>query len=291
MELYQLVSFVVVAEEGNMTRAAGRLNTSQPAVSAQIKALEEELEIRLFLRTSKGMELTKEGKRLKDKADIVLRDVEAFRNEAEKAKGGGHGSIVLGVNTDPRLLRLKDVYSALKMDFPDISLVVRETMSWDVEEELRSRNIDMGFSYYLSDDDRIRAYPLGEIELAIVAPEAWREKLESSDLKELASFPWVWTSDHCPMAKVLSGMFAEISEKPAKAIVVDQESAILRLVSDEVGLCIMPALKVEDVASANGIFPVMNLEHKLSLNLLLLAQRAEEPLIATMVNLIKEVWE
>ena len=78
-----------------MTRAASRLNMSQPAVSAQIKTLEEDLGLRLFLRTSKGMELSQDGKRLKDKADTVLRDVDDFRIEAGKIKGGGYGSIAV----------------------------------------------------------------------------------------------------------------------------------------------------------------------------------------------------
>lgn len=291
MELYQLVSFVAVAEEGNMTRAASRLNMSQPAVSAQIKALEEDLGLRLFLRTSKGMELSQDGKRLKDKADTVLRDVDDFRIEAGKIRGGGYGSIFLGVNTDPRLLRLKGVYSSLAKDFPGISLVVKETMSWDVVAELSSKNIDLGFSYNLPDDDRIHAQPLGEIGLAIVASEAWRERVGGADLKELASFPWVWTSDHCPMSKILSGLFDEIGEEPVKAVVVDQESAILRLVADEVGLGIMPALKVDNVAGGDGIFSVMHLERKLILYLLSLERRADDPMIVTVENLIKRIWE
>jgi DNA-binding transcriptional LysR family regulator len=58
MEFYQLRSFVAVAEAGHLTRAAEKLHVSQPAVSAQIKALEDELELALFERTSSGMVLT-----------------------------------------------------------------------------------------------------------------------------------------------------------------------------------------------------------------------------------------
>ncbi|MGE4422064.1 MAG: LysR substrate-binding domain-containing protein [Pseudodesulfovibrio sp.] len=114
--------------------------------------------------------------------------------------------------------------------------------------------------------------------------------MEGADLKGLAAFRWVWTSDHCPMNSVLSGLFDEIGEEPVKAVVVDQESAILRLVADGVGLGVMPALKVADVADAYGIFPVMNLKKTLTLHLLSLARRAEEPTIAAMVTLIRKVW-
>ena len=61
MELYQLRSFVAVAEAGHLTRAAEKLHVSQPAVSAQIKALEDALDIVLFERTSSGMVPTPAG--------------------------------------------------------------------------------------------------------------------------------------------------------------------------------------------------------------------------------------
>lgn len=61
MELYQLRTFVTVADTGNLTQAAERLFTSQPTVSAYIKALEEQLDIKLFDRTPKGMRLTDNG--------------------------------------------------------------------------------------------------------------------------------------------------------------------------------------------------------------------------------------
>ena len=71
MELYQLRTFAMVADEGNLSRAAKRLHASQPAVSAQIKALEEELGVHLFLRTPKGMTLTADGLRLREHAGQV----------------------------------------------------------------------------------------------------------------------------------------------------------------------------------------------------------------------------
>jgi len=78
MDFNRLRSFVVVAETGHLTRAAEKLHISQPALSAQIRALEDELDLTLFERTSTGMTLTAAGKRLLAGADKILAEAQAF---------------------------------------------------------------------------------------------------------------------------------------------------------------------------------------------------------------------
>ncbi|HXU65990.1 MAG TPA: LysR family transcriptional regulator, partial [Casimicrobiaceae bacterium] len=79
MELYQLRSFAAVAELGHLTRAAERLHVSQPAVSAQIKALEDELSVLLFERGATGMALTAAGRALLPEALRVIAATQSLR--------------------------------------------------------------------------------------------------------------------------------------------------------------------------------------------------------------------
>ncbi len=248
------------------------------------------MQLSLFQRTPKGMKLTKEGQQLKIKADIVLSGVKDFNTEAEKLRGGAYDEIVLGVNTDPLLLRLEKLYTRLKDQYPDILLTVQESMSWDVVEKLNTEKIDLGFSYSIPHNSKIEAQFLGEIDLAIVGPEKWRNSLEGKTEKDLATFPWIWTSEHCPLNMILTDFFESIKKEPHKTIVVDQEAAILKLVSDGVGLSVMPVCKIENVKQQYRIFPITKLSKKLKLYIICLKRRKMDNNILILLNLINEVW-
>src|SRR4029434_8227350 len=106
MELYQLRTFAAVAELGHLTRAAERLHVSQPAVSAQIKALEDELGTPLLERGPAGMTLTSAGSKLLPFASRVLGAASDLRNQALALKGEIAGHLRLGTLSDPETPRL-----------------------------------------------------------------------------------------------------------------------------------------------------------------------------------------
>ena len=99
MELYQLRTFAAVAEEGHLTRAAERLHISQPAVSGQIKALEQELDARLFERSSRGVALTEAGRVFLVHAKVVLADAERARHAVRESASLPSGEVALGLPT------------------------------------------------------------------------------------------------------------------------------------------------------------------------------------------------
>ena len=108
MELYQLRGFVAVAESGHLTRAAERLHLSQPALSAQIKALEDELGVQLFERGPAGMSLTAAGKRLLPEATQLLADAASLHGKARAMEGTVAGRVRVGTLSYPEFIRLSD---------------------------------------------------------------------------------------------------------------------------------------------------------------------------------------
>ena len=98
MELYQLKTFLAVAREEHLTRAAERLHISQPSVSAHIKALEEELGVKLFILSARGMVPNHAGQAIKAKAELALKAVEAVQLQAERLRSDVSGPACIGLN-------------------------------------------------------------------------------------------------------------------------------------------------------------------------------------------------
>jgi DNA-binding transcriptional LysR family regulator len=183
MELYQLRSFVAVAELGHLTRAADKLHVSQPALSAQIKALEEELELELFERTSSGMLLTAAGKRLVGEAQKLLSAAQSLRNEARTIRGEVVGVARLGTLSDPKLIRVGELMSAAVERYPRIEIQLHHEVTGAAFEKVREGDLDGSFYYGKLTHPGVGAVALRDLTYRIVAPAAWKERLEHATME------------------------------------------------------------------------------------------------------------
>lgn len=127
MEIYQLRAFLTVARHGHLTRASEQMHISQSAVSKQIKALEDELGVVLFDRTSTGTSLTRSGQLLLAQAEKTLDSALELINMAKEIRGEIAGTIRLGTIIDPEFLRLGGVLGKLLDLYPkiDVKLTAR----------------------------------------------------------------------------------------------------------------------------------------------------------------------
>jgi len=146
MELRHLRYFVAVAEEGHVTRAAARLGIQQPPLSQQIRALETELQVQLFRRKPRGVELTPAGEALLAEARIVLNGAEHAITAARRAARGEAGRLGLGFTSSasfhplvPRLIR------EFREASPLVSLTLEEAGTAELVDGLRAGRIDAAF--------------------------------------------------------------------------------------------------------------------------------------------------
>lgn len=289
--MYQLKTFVTVAEEGLLSRAALRLNTSQPAISAHIKALESELEVTLFDRTPKGMRLTSDGELLRKKALVILDAANDLSYTARTLQGVPSGEVRLGLHTDPAQLRITDIFTEFQHCYPKLSLTYVQKMSWQAPHEVRLGNLDAAFIYSHPDDPKLHVRTLEQIQLVIVAPLIWQDRLANATVEDLACFPWIWADKRCPLYKVSEGLFSDMGREPSKAVIVDAESAIFKLVSSGVGLSLMPEKKAKE-AALTGQFCISDIPAgKLELSLISLKSREKDPVIKAIFDVVDQVWQ
>jgi len=145
MDLRILRYFLAVAEEGNITRASERLHVSQPALSTQLAALEDELGQKLFERGARGIELTEKGVALKRRADDLV-DL-AERIEAEiKSKDNGElvGTISIGAGETPAFRFVARAAKELRRANPRLNFSVSSGNGEDILAHLRDGTLDLG---------------------------------------------------------------------------------------------------------------------------------------------------
>jgi DNA-binding transcriptional LysR family regulator len=146
MELRQLRYIIAVAEEGNITRAAERLGIQPPPLSRQIKAIERELDVQLFRRKPRGVELTDAGRAFLDGARAMFANLDHTLESTRRTARGEQGRIRIGATpTSPFHPFLPRVIRAFREAFPLVSLRLEERLSNELIEQLRNERIDAAF--------------------------------------------------------------------------------------------------------------------------------------------------
>src|SRR6266571_3738650 len=146
MELRHLRYFIAVAEEGHITRAAERLDMQQPPLSRLIKAIERELDVQLFRRKPRGVELTDAGRAFLDNARAILADLDHAFETARSTARGEQGRICVGVTpTGPFHPFVPRVIRAYRQAFSLVSVTLEEGFSNELIEYLRHEHIDTAF--------------------------------------------------------------------------------------------------------------------------------------------------
>ncbi|HEY6758511.1 MAG TPA: LysR family transcriptional regulator [Baekduia sp.] len=168
MELRHLRYFVTVAEELHFGRAAERLHVAQPAVSEQIRRLEDELGVRLLRRSSRVVELTEPGRALLDDARRLLEQADAATRSLQRWRRGGQARLRLGylVDTVPATLPL--VLSSWRDDRPGVQFEMRAGRPAQLLADVRSDRLDVALITLPASTDGLRITAAGE-ERAVVA--------------------------------------------------------------------------------------------------------------------------
>lgn len=242
MEIYQVRAFVTAAKLGNITRTAEALHVTQPAVTAQIKALEEELGVALFDRRPGRISLTRAGEALLPEAEEVLTAAGRLQGRARELQGEVTGSFTIGTVADPDALRLGSLLGGLVRTLPLLEIRTRGGAAEELREQVAAGLLQAAFYIGPHIPRETAGLALQTQHYRIAGPAAMRAQLLHAGWRDIAALPWIGAPPQHHLQTLLKDLFARQGLAPRQ--VIESDEAALPLVRAGVGL----ALLREDVA-------------------------------------------
>lgn len=239
MELNQLKSFLTIARERNLTRAADQLNLSQSALSTQLKQLEGELGVSLFRRTARGMELSEHGGELLPLAEEVLDSARRLRRRAMELHQGVGESLSIGLNAAPDFLRVSAINRRLSLLHGDLNVIYHGSETLRTAELLRQGRLDLAFFYGNSADADIRHLLLAWIRICVVIPRRLAPDETTLTWEDVAALPWIWVANDSPLYAALLDKFERLRLQPNQAVTAADEFIVRALFLDGQGVAVM----------------------------------------------------
>ncbi len=168
MELRQLRYFVAIVDHGSLSRAARVLHIAQPALTQQLRQLEQELGAQLLHRSAQGVLSTDAGKVFYEHAQAILKQVGDAKSAVAQSTGKPTGTVALGIPQSVSGAFALPLLTAVRQTYPEISLQLTEELSGNLIEQLRSGRINLAL---LFDDGQLGAFattPLVEEEMMFI---------------------------------------------------------------------------------------------------------------------------
>ena len=251
MELRTLHYFTVVAQELNITRAAEKLNMSQPPLSNQIKALEEELGVQLFIRGKRRLELTEEGGLLLRRAVQIQELADKTRQEIASLREGMTGVIYLSMVEGRAPFLAARWIAGFREEFPLVRYNLWNGSSDDVLDRLRKGLADLAVIAAPYDTEHLEGFPVGrEPWIAMLHPDHPLAQTvgDTIPLSSLAGEPLIVPSRKSRM-DAIRRWFGEVGAEPHILCEMSNYMDAAALTSQGVGISIFP----QTVDVSNGL--------------------------------------
>ncbi|HWR10148.1 LysR family transcriptional regulator [Sporomusa sp.] len=291
MELYQLKTFVEIARRGNLTEASLHLHTSQPAASAHIKALEEEVGFTLFHRNPKGMTITEKGSKLLTEAQRILDTLDVFYDRANELQANPTRTLRIGLNTDGEVLQIQKLIKLASKSLPQLELHFVQTRSEDISNDLASSKIDAGFYYGKHLLPAVQTIKLHSFSMVLVYPSEWDIDTNDLSLKYFEKTPWIWTTKGCPFYKEAAEFFQKNNITPCKIVYVDDETLIGKLVQAEIGCSLLAEPVAKQFAKEKILKIWQGIDLNIDLNFGYPKGSKNDPELLEICSILNSMWK
>jgi LysR family transcriptional regulator, low CO2-responsive transcriptional regulator len=251
MDFDQLETFIEVARLSSFSRAAEKRFRTQPAISSQIRSLEEEVGAKLLDRSGGKVSITASGKLFLRFAEDTLDARKSAMTNIAETERVPRGEIVVGANEGTCLHILPEVFANFKKLYPDVSVSIKRADYSKVLESVIDNSVDFGVVSMPITDTRLTSVLIHKDELVVIVPPRHPlAKCKSATAADIAQYPLVMPKvGHTRDA--LDELFHERKLKPRYAMELDSSELLKRFVAADVGVGFISRSNVQEDVKAN----------------------------------------
>lgn len=253
MDFDQLNSFLEVAKHSSFSKAAERCFRTQPAISSQIRALEEEVGAKLFDRSGAKVMLTVAGKAFQTFAEEALMSVKSLKTAIAEMERTPRGEIVVGANEATCLYILPEVFADFKRQYPKVSVSIQRAETAKTLESVIDQSVDFGVVSMPVKDSRLSALPIHHDELVLIASAHHPlSQLSHVKLEEVAKYPLVLPKLG-RTREAIDDVFDDAGLKQNVSMELDSSELLKRFVAANVGVGFVARSNISDEVRAGTL--------------------------------------
>jgi len=244
--LRQFQAFVTIARLGSFTRAAKHLNLSQPALTVQIRQLEEAMGVRLFDRSTRMVRLTPIGRELAPALERVLHGIDAIMVNTRDLASHVKGTVTIGALPSISSKLIPSTIAKFQKQYPGIVVRLRDAMAQHLMRLVKEEEVDFGIGTIRLSDPEIQFTPLLTDHLGVIFPAGHPvERRRAITLEYLTAFPFILMDPRSSVRDMVDRAFESIGEVVIPAFEALYVSTALAMVQTGLGLTIQPSSAME----------------------------------------------
>lgn len=291
MNLHHLRIFLAVAETGSFSRASEVLHISQPAVSVQVRKLEEDLSLPLIEQIGKAISLTDAGKLLKDQAHRIFRIVDETEEQLAELRGIKIGTLRLGASTTPGTYLLPSYLSVFQKNFPNLNVSLQIGNTHSIESQLLSNAIDLAVlgEEHAPSSELVTENLFQDSLILIGAPDHPLAGNSSVTWDEVINYPFVFREAGSNTQEIFEKWLKLRGARPDGTEIVSTE-AIKRMVAGGSALAVTSSLAVGWELESGHLAKIPLSDFELRRSFCLAQHKAKRvtPLIAEFKHFLRE---
>ena len=297
MNLKQLEAFVQVSESGSFSKAAKELFLTQPTISAHISSLEKELNVRLFIRNTKEVSLSDDGKDLYRYAKQITDLEKAIEERFYMDSDDGKHFITIAASTIPAQYLLPKVLMCYRERYPKEQIKIMETDSSEVVTQVVDHMVDVGFTGTVLEKKHCKYIPFYKDELAVITPDTPEYRIlkeqNRDDIDGIRRKPMILREEGSgtrkEAEKQLKNAGISMEDLDIVASIANQET-IKKSVKQGMGITVLSRLAAED-EDGLLIFPIPGADEGRDINLVYNKNYQMTRSADRFIRIVKEVYD